>query len=180
VSRIEQADGGYRVWLDGGGHCFWIPDYRWSIWPLHVGISVVFGGFWNPYGYYNIYDYGPYWGGYYPGYYPGYYGGYYGSYYPGYDSGHYGGGYGGYYSGGYGGGYGRYETSYLQGYVDRFDEYAGTFVVRDDRSGRYATVYVRGDDPQFRYLQVGDWVSLAGSWRNDYFEAFRIDELAPR
>ena len=174
MDRIEQADGGYQVWLDGSDHCFWVPDYRWDIWPLHIGISVVFGGFWNPLGYYNIYDYGyPYYGGYYG---PGYYGGYYGG---GYYGGGYYGGYAPYYSQPYGGHYGGgYATSYLRGYVDRFDDYNGTIVLRDDESGRYVTVYVSSDSSRFRTLQVGNWVVLSGSWTRDgYFEAFGVEEV---
>jgi len=65
--------------------------------------------------------------------------------------------------------------------VDRFDYAAGTMVVRDDSSGRYATVLMRGDDPQFGYLQPGDWVSLSGVWtRSGYFEAYRIENLTQR
>jgi len=167
VRRLERGDGGYRVWLDHGNHCFWIPEARFRLWPIRIGFSVSFGGFWNPAGYYNIYDYGSY---YYGG---SHYGGrpYYGS-----------SSYGGSYYGGrsyYGGSYNA--SSYLQGYVDRFDYAAGTMVVRDDSSGRYATVLMRGDDPQFGYLQPGDWVSLSGVWtRSGYFEAYRIEDLTQR
>ena len=38
-----------------------------------------------------------------------------------------------------------------------------------------------GGDPQFRYLQPGDWVTLSGVWtRGGFFEAYRIDNLAQR
>jgi hypothetical protein len=170
VHRMEHGDGGYRVWLYGSSHCFWVPEARFRLWPLHIGLTVSFGGFWNSAGYYNIYDYGPsYYGG-------GYYGG-----------GYYGGGYygGGYYSPSYYGGayYGRSynASSILQGYVDRFDYASGTMVVRDDSSGRYATVLIGGSDTQFGYLQPGDWVTLSGVWtRSGYFDAYRIDELVQR
>lgn len=167
VRRMEHGTGGYRVWLDNSDHCFWIPDARFLLFPLRLGISVSFGGFWNPSGYYNVYDYGPYGGGSYGG---GYYGsGYYSSGY--YSSGYYGSGYGGSYS----------SSSTLQGYVDRFDPTAGTFVLRDDSSGRDATVLMSGGDPQFRYLQPGDWVALSGVWTlSGFFEAYRIDNLAQR
>ena len=176
VQRVEHRSGGYNVWLDGG-HCFFVPDYRWNIWPLRIGIFVTFGGFWNPLGFYNVYDYGygPYWGVYGGGGYGGY--------------GGYGGGYGGYsggYSGGYNDGYRPYPyrhygynaTTYVQGYVDRFDEQDGSFVVRDDSSGRYISVYMRYDDPQYRDLRVGDWVTLSGVWtREGYFEGYRIHDV---
>jgi hypothetical protein len=173
VQRLERGDGGYRVWLDRGDHCFWVPDARFLLWPLRIGISVSFGGFWNPAGYYNVYDYGPTFRPYYG---RSYYGGsYYGGAYGG--SGYYGGGY-------YGGGYdrGSYDvSSFLQGYVERLDYASGTLVVRDDSSGRYATVLIRSRDAQFDYLQPGDWVTLAGVWTRDgYFEAYRIEDLAQR
>ena len=167
VRRLERGDGGYRVWLDHGNHCFWIPEARFRLWPIRIGFSVSFGGFWNPAGYYNIYDYGSY-----------YYGGSHYGARPYYGSSSYGGSYYGgrpYYGGSYN------ASSYLQGYVDRFDYAAGTMVVRDDSSGRYATVLMRGDDPQFGYLQPGDWVSLSGVWtRSGYFEAYRIEDLTQR
>jgi hypothetical protein len=168
VQRLERGDGGYRVWLDRGDHCFWVPDARFLLWPLRIGISVSFGGFWNPAGYYNVYDYGPTFSPYYGS-------SYYGSSY--YGSSYYG---GSYYDRSYGGG--SYDSSsFLQGYVDRFDDASGTFVVRDDGSGRYATVLIRSRDPQFDYLQPGDWVTLAGVWTRDgYFEAYRIEDLAQR
>jgi hypothetical protein len=165
VQRYERRSGGYNVWLSGG-HCFFVPDYRWHLWPLRVGIFVTFGGYWNPLGYYNVYDYGygPYWGVF------GSHGGLYG----GYSSGYYGGGYRPYpYQH-----YGYNATTYVQGYVDRFDEQDGSFVVRDDRSGRYISVYMRYDDPQYNSLRVGDWVTLSGTWTRDgYFEGYRIHDV---
>lgn len=163
VRRLEHGDGGYRVWLDHGDHCFWIPEARFLLWPLRIGLSVNFGGFWNSAGFYNVYDYGPNFGSYYGGSYYGspYYGGSYSS--SPYD----------------GGAYNR--SSILQGYIDRFDDANGTLVVRDDSSGRYATVLLRGDDPQFGYLQPGDWVTLSGAWTpGGYFEAYRIENLTQR
>ncbi len=172
VRRLEHGTGGYRVWLDSDGdHSFWIPDARFLLFPLRIGLSVRFGAFWNSAGYYNVYDYGSYGGGY-----GGGYGGAYGT-------GTYGGGYGGAYGGGYRDGYGAgyRETSILQGYIDRFDDSNGSLVVRADSSGRYFTVLLRGDDPQFRYLQPGDWVTLSGIWtRGGYFEAYRIENLSQR
>lgn len=64
VARLEHARGGYHVWLD---HCvdpFWIPDARFLLWPLRVGLSVRFGSGWDPAGFYNVYDVGPVGGSY--------------------------------------------------------------------------------------------------------------------
>ena len=63
VTRIAPYNGGYRVWLDRGGYPFFIPEARFRLFPLRLGLSIRFGGFWDPLGYYNVYDVGPYGGG---------------------------------------------------------------------------------------------------------------------
>jgi hypothetical protein len=71
VSRFEHERDGYRVWVDGGLYPIWIPEARISLFPhLRVGLSLGFGGYYDPRGYLEAYDY--YDGGYYSG---GYYGG---------------------------------------------------------------------------------------------------------
>jgi hypothetical protein len=68
VTRIVPYGGGYRVWLDDrGGYPFFIPEARFRLFPLRLGLSIRFGGSWDPLGYYNVYDVGPYGGGVYPG-----------------------------------------------------------------------------------------------------------------
>ncbi len=59
ISRINHERGGYRVWLDRGRYSYWVPDARFRLWPLRVGLSIRFGGWWNPLGYYDVYDMGP-------------------------------------------------------------------------------------------------------------------------
>lgn len=59
ISRINQERGGYRVWLDRGGYSYWVPEARFRLWPLRAGLSIRFGGWWNPLGYYDVYDMGP-------------------------------------------------------------------------------------------------------------------------
>ncbi|MEO8505207.1 MAG: hypothetical protein ABI609_15005, partial [Acidobacteriota bacterium] len=59
VCRLSHVRGGYYAWLDGRRDSFWIPEARFLLWPLHVGLSVNFGGGWDPAGYYNVYDVGP-------------------------------------------------------------------------------------------------------------------------
>jgi hypothetical protein len=63
VTRITPYNGGYRVWLDRGGYPFFIPEARFRLFPLRLGLSIRFGGYWDPLGYYNVYDVGPYGGG---------------------------------------------------------------------------------------------------------------------
>ena len=161
VSRLEHRHGGYNVWLDHGRHPFFIPDARFLLWPLRVGLSVAFGGCWEPSGYYSVYEAGPI-GGYY-----GYGGGYGGGY--GYGSGYRSGaGYG------YGTGYG-YGNSVVRGVVEQFDYQTGTVLLRDESSGRWVTVYLRGDDPQLGDLRPGDYVELSGVWSTGgVFEAYRV------
>jgi hypothetical protein len=60
VTRISPYDGGYRVWLDRGGFPFFIPEARFRLFPLRLGLNIRFGGIWDPLGYYNVYDVGPY------------------------------------------------------------------------------------------------------------------------
>lgn len=59
ISRLNHERGGYRVWLDRGGYSYWVPEARFGLWPLRVGLSIRFGGWWNPLGYYDVYDMGP-------------------------------------------------------------------------------------------------------------------------
>jgi hypothetical protein len=66
VSRFEHERGGYRIWLDGGLYPIWIPEARISLFPrLRVGLALGFGGYYDPAGYLEAYDY--YDGGYYGG-----------------------------------------------------------------------------------------------------------------
>jgi hypothetical protein len=71
ISRYQHERGGYRVWLDGGRFPVWIPEARISLFPrLRVGLSIGFGGYYDPLGYLDAYDYyndGYYGGGAYNG-----------------------------------------------------------------------------------------------------------------
>ncbi len=70
VNRFAHERGGYRVWIDGGLYPIWIPEARISLFPhLRVGLSLGFGGYYDPAGYLEAYDYydGGYAGGYYGG-----------------------------------------------------------------------------------------------------------------
>jgi hypothetical protein len=58
VSRFAHERGGYRVWIDGGRFPVWIPEARISLFPhLRVGLSIRFGGYYDPLGYLEAYDY---------------------------------------------------------------------------------------------------------------------------
>jgi hypothetical protein len=70
VNRFEHERGGYRVWIDGGLYPIWIPEARIGLFPhLRVGLSLGFGGYYDPAGYLEAYDY--YDGGYAAPYYAG-------------------------------------------------------------------------------------------------------------
>jgi hypothetical protein len=58
ISRYQHERGGYRVWIDGGRFPVWIPEARISLFPrLRVGLSLRFGGYYDPLGYLEAYDY---------------------------------------------------------------------------------------------------------------------------
>jgi hypothetical protein len=60
VDRFERHRNGYRVWIGGGLYPIFIPFSYWRFHPLHVGLFVGFGGYWDPLGYWSVYDYSPY------------------------------------------------------------------------------------------------------------------------
>lgn len=71
INRYVHERGGYRIWVDGGRFPVWIPEARISLFPhLRVGLSIRIGGYYDPLGYLEAYDY----------YNDGYYGGGYGAY----------------------------------------------------------------------------------------------------
>ena len=58
VNRFVHERGGYRIWVDGGRFPVWIPEARISLFPrLRVGLSIRFGGYYDPLGYLEAYDY---------------------------------------------------------------------------------------------------------------------------
>lgn len=71
VERYQRWHNGYRVWIGGGLYPIFVPFERWRLFPLHIGLNIRFGGYWDPLGYWSVYDYSPY---------DGYYGGYYDRY----------------------------------------------------------------------------------------------------
>jgi hypothetical protein len=58
ISRFLHESGGYRIWVDGGRYPIWIPEARIGLFPrLRVGLSLNFGGYYDPLGYVEAYDY---------------------------------------------------------------------------------------------------------------------------
>ncbi|HEY2829534.1 MAG TPA: hypothetical protein VGJ88_05395 [Thermoanaerobaculia bacterium] len=137
ISRIERWNGGYRIYVGGAAYPFFVPEARFSLFPFRVGLSIHIGGYYNPLGYYDYYDAGPY------GYYP---------------------------------------TTVttagdLRGVVDSVDYRRGSLVIRDDASGNFVTVMMRGNDPRFDSLRNGDYVDLSGDWVRGYFEAVSVNNI---
>jgi len=62
VSRLERYHGGYRVWIGGGRYPFFVPEVRFRLFPIRVGLDIRIGGYYNPLGYYDYYEAGPYTG----------------------------------------------------------------------------------------------------------------------
>jgi hypothetical protein len=133
VNRVERYNGGFRVWVGGAQYPFFIGADRWSRFPLRVGLNIRLGGYWDPLGYYNVYDVGPY------------------AYSTGGD---------------------------IRGVVESVDYRRGTAVLRDDVSGSFVTVLLRGNDPRLGELRTGDYVDLAGVWsRSGVFDAVNVADL---
>jgi hypothetical protein len=58
INRFAHERGGYRIWIDGGRYPIWIPEARIGLFPrLRVGLSLNFGGYYDPLGYVEAYDY---------------------------------------------------------------------------------------------------------------------------
>jgi hypothetical protein len=58
INRFTHERGGYRIWVDNGLYPIWIPEARIGLFPrLRVGLSLNFGGYYDPLGYVEAYDY---------------------------------------------------------------------------------------------------------------------------
>jgi len=80
-----------------------------------------------------------------------------------------------YYANGYGYAPTVATSGYVRGVVESVDYRRGSMVIRDDASGSFVTIMMRGNDPRFDSLRNGDYVSLSGDWVRGYFEAYRVD-----
>jgi hypothetical protein len=153
VNRFTHERGGYRIWIDGGRYPVWIPEARISLFPhLRVGLSLRLGGYYDPLGYLEAYDY-------YDG--AGTYGmGAYGA--------------GTYGIGAYGAG--AYSSGVLRGVVETIDYRRGTLVLRDDASGNFVTAVIR--DRRMESLRPGDFAEISGDWtRAGVFEALSLEDV---
>jgi len=131
VSRVEHYNGGYRVWMGGAQYPFFIGADRWSRYPIRVGLSLRLGGYWNPAGYYDVYDVGQY-----------------------------------------------ATAGDLHGVVESVDYRRGTAVLRDDVSGSFVTIVLRGNDPRLGAMRPGDYVDLTGAWnRAGVFDAYNVGDI---
>ncbi len=145
VSHYEPWHGGYRVWLDGGLFPIWVPFSYWTHFPLHVGLYIRFGGWWDPFGYWNVNDYAPYYG-------PGYYATGPAPYYP-----------------------PAYTTSVVRGTVQSIDFVRGTMFVVDQASNQAVTILMPRDrrmediHPGDYVEFSGDWNG------GGVFDAYRLE-----
>src|SRR5688500_1523007 len=55
IARYGRHGGGYRVWVGGTRHPFFIPSSYWHRNRFRVGVFVGLGGYYNPRGYYDYY-----------------------------------------------------------------------------------------------------------------------------
>ena len=150
VRRIVPYRGGYNVFLDGWGCPYFVPFSRFRLFPFRIGLFIRFGAFYDPFGFYSVYDVGvPS----YPYSYPAYT-----AVQPSYDR------------------YDRATTSNdLRGIVESIDDQGGTMVVRDDNSRELVTVNLP-NDRSIDQIRPGDYVDFSGDWRGrTQFVADRLE-----
>lgn len=86
------------------------------------------------------------------------------------------GGYYDYYDGAYAGS--SYSNGILRGVVESVDYRRDTFVIRNEATGSFVTVAMRGYGRWDNEVRPGDYVEISGDWRrNGLFEARRVDLL---
>ena len=150
VSRIVPYRGGYNVFLDGWGYPYFVPFSRFRLFPFRIGLFIRFGAFFDPFGFYSVYDVGvpPY-----PYSYPAYT-----AVQPSFDR------------------YDRATTNNdLQGIVESIDDQGGTMIVRDDNSRELVTVNLP-NDRSIDQIRPGDHVDFSGDWRGrTQFVADRLE-----
>ncbi|HEX9160677.1 MAG TPA: hypothetical protein VF980_03140 [Thermoanaerobaculia bacterium] len=150
VDRVVRVNNGFHVFIRGGLFPIFVPFHRFRVHPIHVGLFLGFGGFWDPLGFWSVYDYWPYG--------PGYYGPYgYGYYPPRYDTG--------------------YTSGQIRGVVESVDFSRGTMVINDDVSHQFVTLSMP-NDRRLDSVREGDYVEFSGDWtRNGVFYANHLDRL---
>jgi hypothetical protein len=66
----------------------------------------------------------------------------------------------------------------LRGVVETVDYRRGTFVLRDEASGRFVTAVMSGGDRRWDDLRSGDYVEVSGDWnRSGVFQAYSLDSI---
>ncbi len=78
-----------------------------------------------------------------------------------------------------------YDQGVVQGVVDRVDYRTNTILVRDEASGRFINVDMRGagrtSGVDARNVRPGDYLTLSGQWdRGGVFVAYRVDNVNTR
>lgn len=85
-------------------------------------------------------------------------------------------GYYDYYDDSYNDGAPAYSSGSLRGVIETVDYRRSSFVLRDDASGSFVTVIMRGADRRFDTLRPGDYISVDGDFtRGGLFEAYSAD-----
>jgi len=153
------------VWLGGWGYPFFVPYRFWDPFRFRLGLFVGFNAFYDPLGYYSVYD--PYSYGYGAGYYPPpsvvvapqpVYGD----------------------SGGYDDGGGAYGGSVVRGTVQRVDLRRDTMWVNDETTHKVIEVLMP-PDRQLNSVAAGDYVEISGDWKGDgVFDGHALDRYEPR
>ena len=157
IDRIVPYHGGYHVYLGGWGYPFFVPYRFWNPFRFRLGLFIGFNAFYDPLGYYNVYD---------PWYYP----------YPPpavvverpvYRDGTYSDG-------------NEYGSSVVRGTVQSVDLPRDTMWVNDETSHKVITVLMP-PDRQLNSVRAGDYVEVSGDWKSDgVFDAHALDRFEPR
>ena len=157
IDRIVPWNGGYRIWLGGWGYPFFVPYSFWDPFRFRIGLFCGFNAFYDPLGYYSVYD-------------PYYY-----SYPPPavvvapppvYRDGDY-------RDDGYG-------ASVVRGTVQSVDLPRDTMWVNDEATHKVITVLMP-PDRQLNSVRAGDYVEVSGDWKDDgVFDAHALDRYEPR
>jgi len=149
-------NGGYRVWLGGWGCPFFVPYRFYNPFRFRVGLFVGFNAFYDPLGFYSVYDWAPY------RYRPVYAGPYYrdGSAYRDDDA---------------------YSAGTLHGIVESIDLHRGTVVLSDDTSHQVVTALLPPRDRRVDDIRAGDYVEFSGDWNSrGQFDADTLDRFESR
>ena len=156
INRIVPYRGGYRVWLDGWGYPCFVPYRFYNPFRFRVGLFLGFNAFYNPLGFYSVYDLPPY----------GYSRVYARSDYR--DDSSY-----------------RDDDAYrggaLRGIVESIDLHFGTVVLSEDTSHRVVTALLPPRDRRVDDIRAGDYVEFSGDWNSrGQFDADRMERFEPR